>query len=47
MPTEKDFVKYSTETDLALPVSVLKMDLECVWNENFWKEMIETIKNIK
>ena len=47
MCTEKDFVKYSTETDLALPVSVLKMDLECVWNENFWKEMIETIKNIK
>lgn len=45
--TEKDFVKCQSEISLALPISVLKMDLECVWNENFWKEMIESIKNIK
>ena len=42
--TEKDFVKCPDGICLALPVSVLKMDLECVWNEDVWKEMIESIK---
>ena len=45
--TEKDFVKYEAGGSLVLPISILKMDLDCIWNENVWKEMIESIKNIK
>lgn len=43
--TEKDLVKLSGLETLALPVEALKMDLSCVWNQNNWKEMIQSIKN--
>lgn len=43
--TEKDEVKLSEISPLALPVEVLKMDLSCIWNQNIWKEMIRSIKN--
>ncbi len=43
--TEKDLVKFSNKKSLSLPVVVLKMDFECIWNEKFWKEMCESIKN--
>jgi tetraacyldisaccharide 4'-kinase len=45
--TEKDMVKLPEDMELALPIHSLKMDLECVWNENSWNEMIQSIKNRK
>lgn len=44
--TEKDYVKYPVERVLPLPMFVLKMDLECIWNEDVWEKVIESIKNI-
>ncbi len=43
--TEKDLVKLLQIQGFPLPIAVLKMDLECVWNENLWKEMCQSIKN--
>ena len=45
--TEKDRVKLPENLQIALPICSLKMELECIWNENFWKEMIQSIKNRK
>jgi tetraacyldisaccharide 4'-kinase len=45
--TEKDLVKWS-EKDLdclPLPLVPLKMEFTCTWNQNVWKEMIQSIKN--
>jgi tetraacyldisaccharide 4'-kinase len=43
--TEKDYVKLFDYPSLSLPIRVLKMQLECIWNQPVWKQMIETIKN--
>ncbi len=43
--TEKDLVKLPELQGFPLPISPLKMDLECIWNENLWKEMCQSIKN--
>ncbi len=42
--TEKDIVKLQAIASLALPIEVLKMKFECVWNENIWKEMVQSIQ---
>ena len=42
--TEKDQVKLLDIHPLPLPVEVLKMSLTCVWNENIWKEMVQSIQ---
>jgi tetraacyldisaccharide 4'-kinase len=43
--TEKDWVKLSTLSSLVLPIEVLKMQFKCIWNENIWKEMLESIQS--
>jgi tetraacyldisaccharide 4'-kinase len=43
--TEKDFVKLPAACSLAVPVRVLKMKLECVWNQLAWEEMVNTLQN--
>lgn len=42
--TEKDWVKLDSLTSLVLPIQSLKMKFECVWNENIWKEMVQSIQ---
>jgi tetraacyldisaccharide 4'-kinase len=41
--TEKDFVKITKLQVSSLPIFALKMDFVCVWNENVWQEMKQTI----
>lgn len=41
--TEKDEVKLQRDQILGLPVFVLKMDFECVWNKNLWQEWCQSM----
>lgn len=41
--TEKDWVKLSSCSKEILPIFVLKMNFVCVWNENVWQEMKQTL----
>ncbi|MBS0627400.1 MAG: tetraacyldisaccharide 4'-kinase, partial [Verrucomicrobia bacterium] len=41
--TEKDEVKLQTNQILGLPIFVLKMDFECVWNKNLWQEWCQSM----
>ncbi len=43
--TEKDQVKLSSLSSFPLPIEVLKMQFKCIWNENIWKEMVESIQS--
>jgi tetraacyldisaccharide 4'-kinase len=45
--TEKDMIKLPKDLRLSLPVFSLRMELDCLWNENSWKEMCQSIKNRK
>lgn len=42
--TEKDKVKIESICQLDLPIEVLKMNFEVAWNENVWKEMVQSIQ---
>ncbi len=42
--TEKDQVKLLDTLFTPIPIEVLKMKLECIWNENVWKEMVHSIQ---
>jgi tetraacyldisaccharide 4'-kinase len=42
--TEKDLVKLSDPDLLDLEVVPLKMQLQCIYHQNFWQEMLENIK---
>ncbi|MES2199763.1 MAG: tetraacyldisaccharide 4'-kinase [Chlamydiota bacterium] len=41
--TEKDEVKLEGDRILGLPVIVLKMGFECVWNKNLWQELCQSM----
>ncbi len=43
--TEKDFVKLPAAFIAGLPVCPLQMTLRCIYNQNHWQEMLQTIKN--
>lgn len=42
--TEKDEVKLGVSQLSGLPVFVLKMSFECVWNKNLWQELCQSIR---
>jgi tetraacyldisaccharide 4'-kinase len=43
--TEKDLVKLPKDLELSLPIETLKMEFDCVLNQNSWKEMVEMVKS--
>lgn len=43
--TEKDAVKLPLGASFALPLEILHMELEPIFNENFWKEMVQVLQN--
>jgi tetraacyldisaccharide 4'-kinase len=44
--TEKDWVKLSSHERLALPICVLCMQFKCVWNENLWHKLCQTMEKV-
>ena|SRR3990167_4686994 len=42
--TEKDYVKIIDVEAIPLPIYPLKMKFTCVWNENSWKEIKQSIR---
>lgn len=42
--TEKDEVKLGANQIVGLPIFVLKMGFECVWNKNLWQELCQSMR---